>query len=60
MQLNFRSFLFKLECYTSSMKQAIEIGYENHSQVLSIRVVECLEYGESIVLAAEVLCNTWR
>lgn len=42
------------------MKQAIEIGYENHDQVLLIRVVECLEYGESIVLATEVLSNMSR
>ena len=42
------------------MYQAIEIGYEDHDQVLSIRVVECLECGESIVLATEVLSNTWR
>lgn len=42
------------------MKQATEIGYENHDQALSIRVVGCLEYGESIVLAAELLCNTRR
>ena len=56
---SFQTFLFNLECYIFSMKQAIEIGYENNGQVPSTRVFDGLEHDESIMLAAKVLSNTW-